>query len=660
VEQLPSQCATRQSDAEARLRFGGKQLHWGVPTGTALIGLLAFLPALLAQKVTEGTKVEFAEHYDPPHEQQIKWHIQGAKAEPLDREGQRLLITDARSETYRETGEGELIVEAPQAIFERSQRSISSAGPIHVQTADRSFSIEGEGFLWLQSTSTLFISNRVHTVVLPGLANSHDAPPRPVDKPDTNQIDVFSRQFQFQADTGEGNYEGDIRVTGEKLNLTSERLTVLLPSQQRRLENVTALTNVVIDYQLDHEAVHATGERAEYSVASGLVRITGNPTWSAQEREGRGDELVLDRTNNTFQANGHAFLKLPAEGFKDSGFLPADAKIETNHYVEITSSNYVFQTNLAVFNDDVHVTETTNGQPRGTMTCARITGRFAGTNQLETLLAETNVVFRQEDNLFTGQQALFTATNGALEMTGEPAWQAGKREGKGDRLLAFLRQKEMQALGHAWMRLPATELGQSMPATTERPKPAPRTQKAPPDPRFAPLEIEVEPPRRPSTRLFDTSPSRSTGEQFAEIFSRDYSVLPDSARFMGGVRIVHPQMDWTCEQMNVKTEAGGGKNVNMLAEHQVAFVLNDAKGDTLRGACEQAVYEYKVTPTMTNDVLKMTGNPVLETTNGTLRNPIIMLDRAHNKLVAPGPYVLRGTTPGGTNAPALPNFKSLK
>jgi lipopolysaccharide export system protein LptA len=411
---------------------------------------------------------------------------------------------------------------------------------------------------------------------------------------------------------------------------------------------------------LEHEAVHATGERAQYAVATGLARITGNPTWSTQQREGRGDELVLDRTNKTFQANGHAFVKLPAEGFKDSGFLPPDVTIETNHFVEITSSNYVFQTNLAVFNDDVHATETTNGQPRGTMTCARMTGRFAGTNQLETLLAETNVVFRQEDNLFTGQQALFTATNGALEMTGEPAWQAGKREGKGDRLLAFLRQKELQAHGHAWMRLPATELGQSMPPTTEQPKPRLRTQKAPPDPRFAPLEIEIETPHRPSSRPFDSGRSGSPGEEFAEIFSRDYSLLPDSARFVGGVRIVHPQMDWTCEQMTVKTESGGAKNVNMLAEKQVAFVLNDAKGETLRGACDRAVYEYQVTPSVTNDMMKMTGNPVLQTTNGTLRNSIIILDRAHNKLIAPGKYVMRGTVPGSTNAPALPKLKSLK
>src|SRR5215470_16258517 len=86
-----------------------------------LISSLLSGPAVWAQKVTEGKKVEFAEHYDPPHEQQVKTHISGAKAEPLDPQSLRLLITDAKWETFRETGEGELVVEAPQAIFERTQ-----------------------------------------------------------------------------------------------------------------------------------------------------------------------------------------------------------------------------------------------------------------------------------------------------------------------------------------------------------------------------------------------------------------------------------------------------------------------------------------------------------------------------------------------------------
>src|SRR5262245_33526066 len=48
-----------------------------------LFACLLAAPAVWAQKVTEG-KGEFAEYYDKPHEQQIKSHISGAKAVPLD------------------------------------------------------------------------------------------------------------------------------------------------------------------------------------------------------------------------------------------------------------------------------------------------------------------------------------------------------------------------------------------------------------------------------------------------------------------------------------------------------------------------------------------------------------------------------------------------
>src|SRR5262245_5459245 len=175
----------------------------------SLVCAFVAAPAVWAQKVTEG-KGEFAEYYDKPHEQQMKSHISGAKAVPLDPQNlTRFLITDAKWETFRVTGEGELVVQAPEAIFDRTQHSISSAGPIHVKTADGSFSIDGEGFLWLQETSVLFISNRVHTIVLPDLASkeaargqNQSAPPSSP-QTTTNRVEVFSREFEFQADSGE-------------------------------------------------------------------------------------------------------------------------------------------------------------------------------------------------------------------------------------------------------------------------------------------------------------------------------------------------------------------------------------------------------------------------------------------------------------------------
>jgi hypothetical protein len=57
--------------------------------------------------------------------------------------------------------------------------------------------------------------------------------------------------------------------------------------------------------------------------------------------------------------------------------------------------------------------------------------------------------------------------------------------------------------------------------------------------------------------------------------------------------------------------------------------------------------------------MTLTGNPILETTNSTFKNKILILDCANNKLMAPGKYKLYGTnattTPIPTNVFRLPS-----
>jgi hypothetical protein len=68
----------------------------------------------------------------------------------------------------------------------------------------------------------------------------------------------------------------------------------------------------------------------------------------------------------------------------------------------------------------------------------------------------------------------------------------------------------------------------------------------------------------------------------------------------------------------------------------------------MHGRAQKAVYSYSVTPAATNDLVELTGDPSLVTTNGTFRNKIIILDRAHNKLLAPGRYQMHGLAAAGT------------
>ena len=116
-----------------------------------------------------GTASDFStsDYFDPPHESQVRSLITGAEAQPQP--GGRYLVKKLKIETFRETGEREIVVEAPECLYDSSKRLASSPGHLQVHTGDGRYFVEGEGFLWRQSESHLTISNRVRTVI-------HDLP----------------------------------------------------------------------------------------------------------------------------------------------------------------------------------------------------------------------------------------------------------------------------------------------------------------------------------------------------------------------------------------------------------------------------------------------------------------------------------------------------
>jgi len=458
---------TRRAAGTAR---GPVLLSGCARSGVMALGMATFLAIstglLHGQKVLEAKAFKIAEYYDPPNETQMKSLLEFGKGVP--QEGGRNLLTDARLQTFLKNGQREITVEAPQCVHDPNQHSINSPGTLHVKTGDGKFSIEGEGFLWLQTNSILFISNRVHTVVHPESGKT----PRSntatnVSADFANAFDVFSDRFYYEGNPPKGIYSGNVRVAGTNLALASGVLTIEMPRSEgptpSGLRDIIAEQDVSIDY----EAVHATGQRAVYSADTGRVEITGHPTWRAQEREGSGEELIIDRTNQVFRVNRQAYLKMPSRSMGASGFLPRPASTNThslaatNEFVEVRSDNYELRTNSAVFRNEVQLSEKAGEQLKGKMSCGLLTVMLSGTNQMREMVAEEKVVIEQEDKQFTSAKARYTGTNGMMELTGNPAWRSGTREGKGDVLLVNVPRDEMVVRGNASMRLPASELGHS-------------------------------------------------------------------------------------------------------------------------------------------------------------------------------------------------------
>ena len=102
-------------------------------------------------------------------------------------------------------------------------------------------------------------------------------------------------------------------------------------------------------------------------------------------------------------------------------------------------------------------------------------------------------------------------------------------------------------------------------------------------------------------------------------------------------------MNLTCETLAVDFPRGGGAAERIVAERAVEFDLMDDKGQKIHGTGQKALYTYQVTAAGTNDLVELTGNPMLTMTNGsTFQNSVIILDRGNGKLVAPGKYLIRG------------------
>ncbi len=632
---------TEESEIMKRQRQNGRQTAYSAVSLLCSLLLVVLAPAFRNAEgaalglggVQKGFKA--AEFFGPPNETRMQSLLKAETVQPYS--DKLFLLSGLTLQTYRESGEAELLVKAPQCLYNQDAKSASSAGPLRVTTADGKFSIEGEGFSLLQTNSSLVISNRVWTVIDPDLLNPQtNSPPRRANQTAGSGIEIRASHFQYSGENGIGVYQRKVRVTGSNdMSLTCEKLSFELPFKERQLKNLNAEQEVVVD----HAGVHATAQRALYSTLNGLIRMQGNPAWRNELREGRGDELVIDRTNKIFRAEGHAWVSMPAQGLSISSLVapsnsvPANGTGGTNQFVEVASDFHEFRTNRASFGERVLVTERVANQPRGTMSCGHMEVTYTGSNQLQTLVADRSVVIQDQTNQLSGARAIYTGTNGVLELTGNPSWVSGERSGKGDLISVNTRTNEMLVRGYASMRLPAGELS-----------------------RAANL-------KSPNSRT--NAPAQNTTaktNEWAEVESREYTLAADGAQFRGNVRVTHPRMTWASETLDVDLPKTGGQVETMLAQRQVAFELVDDKGQKIRGRGDQAVYNYSVSPAGTNDVVQLVGSPaVLETEHGTNRNKIIILDRVKQQIITPGDYKIATTLKAArTNAFVLPNLNRRK
>lgn len=139
--------------------------------GTALLAGVAVVALLARNLIAQsplaalGSVSDFttSEYFDKPFEDNVRTTISGAEAQP--QAGGKFRLKQLKLERFHETGECWMIVQSPECLYDSKQRTASSPGPLTVQTGDGRFSVEGVGFLWRETNSSLTISNRVRTVI---------------------------------------------------------------------------------------------------------------------------------------------------------------------------------------------------------------------------------------------------------------------------------------------------------------------------------------------------------------------------------------------------------------------------------------------------------------------------------------------------------------
>jgi len=112
------------------------------------------------QHASDFTSVEY---FEPPHQQQMKSRLSGAEAQP--QAGGLLVIKQLKLETFNLTGKPEIVVNAPECVYDTFNHVANSPGHLVAQAGDGKFRVEGDGFLWRQDDSFLTISNHVYTMI---------------------------------------------------------------------------------------------------------------------------------------------------------------------------------------------------------------------------------------------------------------------------------------------------------------------------------------------------------------------------------------------------------------------------------------------------------------------------------------------------------------
>jgi lipopolysaccharide export system protein LptA len=181
--------------------------------------------------------------------------------------------------------------------------------------------------------------------------------------------------------------------SGERI-LYADDATMQLPPTNGPVESMIANGNVVIINQGDLS--RSTSDHAVYSRANNQFELTGSPLWWNDRIKVQGDTLTAEVTNRIYHTRGRSRFEM----------ITGKA---TNQLVVISATNIDYQTNLAVFRDNVHATLLQDGALRDTLDCNRLDIELVS-NEAVTAVARGNVRGESAPNFAGVRKTITCAT----------------------------------------------------------------------------------------------------------------------------------------------------------------------------------------------------------------------------------------------------------
>jgi lipopolysaccharide transport protein LptA len=149
-------------------------------------------------------------------------------------------------------------------------------------------------------------------------------PAVPRDKPDKTKTTIQSDYGDFDYKSKKGIFEGNVVVTDPQLNLKSEKMIIYLAEKDNAVTKVEAIGSV----EILHEGKTAYADNAVYSKDTGIILLTPKPGGERpkiKDEKGnivRGNEIVINRNDNTMKAVGRVELEYTPDG-KSGDFFGA-------------------------------------------------------------------------------------------------------------------------------------------------------------------------------------------------------------------------------------------------------------------------------------------------------------------------------------------------